>query len=159
MKRKMLYLGVIAGVAVIGTAAWTMTARAGYESAEYKVLESDGNIEIREYPDLMLASTITKMDSQGRDGSFMRLFRCISVVNEADVGQEVVLDAVVLGVVDSAIEVAAVIAAEVADEGALAANRRTIAPIVRNAHRWMTPAAIDQMSVSFGRADSPPRDR
>jgi DNA gyrase inhibitor GyrI len=84
MRRKMLYLGLIAGVAVIGTVAWTMTARAGYESAEYRVLESDGNIEIREYPDLMLAATSSKMDSQGRDGSFMRLFRYISGANEAD---------------------------------------------------------------------------
>ena len=84
MKRKMLYLGLIVAVAVFGTVAWTMTARAGYESAEYKVVESDGDIEIREYPDLMLAATNSKMDSQGRDGSFMRLFRYISGNNEDD---------------------------------------------------------------------------
>jgi DNA gyrase inhibitor GyrI len=61
-----------------------MTARAGYESAEYQVITSEGNIEIREYPDLMLAATHSKMDSQGRDGSFMRLFRYISGANEGD---------------------------------------------------------------------------
>jgi len=84
MKRKMLYLGLITVITVFGTVAWTMAARAGYESAEYKVVESDGDIEIREYPDLMLAATSSKMDSQGRDGSFMRLFRYISGNNEGD---------------------------------------------------------------------------
>jgi hypothetical protein len=82
MKRRMIYLATILAVVGVGVAAWTMTARAGYESAEYKVIESDGNIEIREYPDLMLASTDSEMDSQGRDGSFMRLFRYISGANE-----------------------------------------------------------------------------
>ncbi|TWU62163.1 SOUL family heme-binding protein [Crateriforma conspicua] len=84
MTRKMFHLGVLVGAAVLGTAAWTMTARAGYESAEYKVVETDGDIEIREYPDLMLAATSSKLDSQGRDGSFMRLFRYISGNNESD---------------------------------------------------------------------------
>ena len=80
----MLYLGLIAGVALLGMVAWTMTTRAGYESAEYKVVESDGDVEIREYPDLMLVATSSNMDSQGRDGSFMRLFQYISGANEAD---------------------------------------------------------------------------
>jgi hypothetical protein len=84
MKRQMIYVSAIVGLVLIGTAVWTMTARAGYESAEYRVIESDGNIEIREYPDLMLAATDSKMDSQGRDGSFMRLFRYISGANEGD---------------------------------------------------------------------------
>jgi hypothetical protein len=80
----MIYLAAMVGLVGVGMAAWTMTARAGYESAEYKVIESDGNIEIREYPDLMLVATDSKMDSQGRDGSFMRLFRYISGANEND---------------------------------------------------------------------------
>ena len=84
MKRRMIYLAGIVGMIGVAAAAWTMTVRAGYESAEYEVIESDGNIEIREYPDLMLAATDSKMDSQGRDGSFMRLFRYISGANEGE---------------------------------------------------------------------------
>lgn len=84
MKRRMIYLAAIVGLVGVAVAAWTMTARAGYESAECTVIESDGNIEIREYPDLMLVATDSKMDSQGRDGSFMRLFRYISGANEGD---------------------------------------------------------------------------
>ena len=85
MTRKMMFYGVLAlGLALGGSAVWTLTARAGYESAEYKVVEKDGNIEIREYPDLMLASTSTKFDAQGRDGSFMRLFRYISGANQSE---------------------------------------------------------------------------
>ncbi|MEM9646578.1 MAG: heme-binding protein [Planctomycetota bacterium] len=87
MNRRMLYLGYLGfavGFASLGAAAWAMTTRAGYESAEYTVVEADGKIEIREYPDLMLAATRSKMDSQGRDGSFMRLFRYISGANQEE---------------------------------------------------------------------------
>lgn len=84
MKRKMFYVLAMVGMVLVGGAVWTMTARAGYESAPYEVIEKDGDLEIREYPDLMLASTSSKMDAQGRDGSFGRLFRYISGANEAD---------------------------------------------------------------------------
>ncbi len=84
MHKRMIYMLGIAAVAVIGVLGWNMTARAGYESAEYKVIETDGNFEVREYPDLMLASTTTKIDAQGRDGSFMKLFRYISGANQSE---------------------------------------------------------------------------
>ncbi|MEM0925771.1 MAG: heme-binding protein [Planctomycetota bacterium] len=82
MKRRMLFLTAILVIVGVGLAAWTMTVRAGYESAKYRILESDGSIEIREYPDLMLAVTPSKLSSKGRDGSFMRLFRYISGANQ-----------------------------------------------------------------------------
>jgi len=85
MKRKtMLYLSVTAIFVLAGIFAWNTVARAAYESAEYKVVESDGKFEVREYPDLMLVATTTKLDAQGRDGSFMKLFRYISGANESD---------------------------------------------------------------------------
>jgi hypothetical protein len=84
MKRAMIYVLGFVGVAFIGTITLAMATRVGYESAEYKVIESEGAFEIREYPDLMLAATDSKMDSQGRDGSFMRLFQYISGANEAE---------------------------------------------------------------------------
>lgn len=82
MKNAMIYVLGIIGIAVLGTFALSMTTRAGYESAEYKTIEADGSFEVREYPDLMLVATDSKMDSQGRDGSFMRLFQYISGANE-----------------------------------------------------------------------------
>ena len=84
MRKRMTYISALVALAVVGTLAWTMTVRAGYESAEYKVIETDGKIEIRQYPDLMLASTSSKIDANGNDGSFMRLFRYISGANESD---------------------------------------------------------------------------
>lgn len=80
----MIFMVATVCLVLIGMATWTMTARAGYESAEYVVIESDGAFEIREYPDLMLVSTQSEMDAQGRDGSFMRLFRYISGENSAN---------------------------------------------------------------------------
>jgi hypothetical protein len=85
MKRKtMIYISVTAIFVLAGIFAWNTMARAAYESAEYKVVESDGKFEVREYPDLMLVATTTKLDAQGRDGSFMKLFRYISGANESD---------------------------------------------------------------------------
>jgi hypothetical protein len=55
-----------------------------YESAEYKVLLSEGKFEVREYPDLMLAATTANQGGAGADGSFMKLFRYISGGNEAN---------------------------------------------------------------------------
>lgn len=48
--RPMLSLGTIISLAVAGVVAWNTMARAAYETAEYKVVESDGKFEVREYP-------------------------------------------------------------------------------------------------------------
>lgn len=82
--RQMIYLSVTAVLVLVGVFAWNTMARAAYESAEYKVVTSDGKFEVREYPDLMLVATTTKLDAQGRDGSFMKLFHYISGANESD---------------------------------------------------------------------------
>ena len=79
----MVYLGVLIVLIAMAGVGWKLTARTSYESAEFKLLESDGAFEIRDYPDLMLATT--KMKSQGGDGSFGRLFGYISGKNENDV--------------------------------------------------------------------------
>ncbi|HBE62196.1 MAG TPA: SOUL heme-binding protein [Rhodopirellula baltica] len=84
MRKRMVYFTSIAVLVAIGVFVFNKTTRAGYESAEYKVIESDGNFEVREYPDLMLVATSTKIDAQGRDGSFMKLFRYISGANESE---------------------------------------------------------------------------
>ena len=77
----MVYV-LIAVIAIAVTyTGWKMTSRTAYESAEYSVIENHGNIEIREYPDLMMATTGMR-SSQGNDGSFGRLFRYISGGNE-----------------------------------------------------------------------------
>lgn len=60
---------------------WKLTSSSAYESAEYKVLEKEKPYEIREYPDLMMASTSMPIDRRQDDGSFMRLFRYISGAN------------------------------------------------------------------------------
>jgi len=79
----MMSSAMVVVLALAGLFGWNLIARGGYESAEYKVVESDGKFEVREYPDLMLAATKTKLEAQGRDGSFMKLFRYISGANES----------------------------------------------------------------------------
>lgn len=84
MKKGTYYLWGVGCLVALVALTWTVTARAGYESAPYQVIETDGKIEIREYPDLVLASTDSKFEARGNDGSFMRLFRYISGDNESE---------------------------------------------------------------------------
>jgi hypothetical protein len=79
----MIYVSVGAIVALTYF-GWRLTARGAYESAEYTVLDSDGPFEIREYPDLIVATTNMKSELQGDDGSFMRLLRYISGANDQE---------------------------------------------------------------------------
>jgi hypothetical protein len=82
--KKMIYLVVVIVIVAAAYFGWKLTARGAYESADYTVLQSDSPFEIREYPDLMMATTNMQFESQGDDGSFMRLFRYISGANDDD---------------------------------------------------------------------------
>lgn len=77
--RRIKMIWLICGIAALalGYLGWS-TSRAAYESAKYRVIESDHAFEIREYPQLKLVSTPMNFGSQGNDGSFMRLFQFIS---------------------------------------------------------------------------------
>lgn len=58
------------------------TSRAGYESAPYRVVRTDGQFELRNYPPLaVVETTMAGRDSAG-NGSFMRLFKFISGGND-----------------------------------------------------------------------------
>lgn len=76
----LLILAVLAGLAFAGCQA----TRAGYESAPYKVVRTDGKFQVRDYPALMVVETsLARGNRSGSDGSFMRLFRFITGANEA----------------------------------------------------------------------------
>ncbi len=70
-------------IAAVALFAVFKFSRAGYESAEYTVVLRDGDFEIRDYPDLLVASTPMASASLQEEGSFMRLFGYISGDNEA----------------------------------------------------------------------------
>jgi hypothetical protein len=65
-------------VSTVGIAA-CITSRAGYETARYKVIRTEAAFEIREYPELKIATTARGTDNS----SFMRLFRYIDGGNAA----------------------------------------------------------------------------
>ena len=83
-KKRMIYLCLAVTFVALAFFGWKFTARSAYESAEYTVFESEGPFEIREYPDLMMATTNMQFESQDDDGSFMRLFRYISGANDSE---------------------------------------------------------------------------
>ncbi|MFM8172472.1 MAG: SOUL family heme-binding protein [Pirellulaceae bacterium] len=101
-----------------GFLGWNLIARGAYESAEYKVIQSEGSFEVREYPDLMLAATSTNLDSQGRDGSFMKLFRYISGANESSQKIEMTTPVFMEKLdQDAAVQMGFVMPKEIADRG------------------------------------------
>ena len=55
------------------------TAHAGYATAPYKVIRTDGKFELRDYPVLVVAET----PMRGADNAFMRLFHFIGGKNSA----------------------------------------------------------------------------
>jgi DNA gyrase inhibitor GyrI len=58
--------------------------RGGYESAAYTVVRTDGKFQVRDYPALRVAETITTDPEKGEDGSFGRLFRFITGGNKEE---------------------------------------------------------------------------
>ena len=79
--KKFMYLALGLVVAVALYLGWKLTSRSAYESAAYTVIESEAPFEVREYPDLLMATTEMQFSAQGDDGSFMRLFGYISGAN------------------------------------------------------------------------------
>jgi hypothetical protein len=78
---KVFYFCAATILGVFGYFGWKLMSRTAYESAAYRVLDSDGAFETREYSELTLVTTLTQSDSSGDDGGFMRLFRYISGAN------------------------------------------------------------------------------
>ena len=74
---------LILSVAVALVVAGCQATRAGYESAPYKVVRSDGKFQVRDYSALTVVETPMAGSRNGDDGSFLRLFGFITGKNEA----------------------------------------------------------------------------
>ena len=79
--KKMIVPVIILAVAV--AVVGCKTSRAGYESAPYRVVRSDGKFELRDYPSLTVVETLMDRTGQGAGGGFNRLFHFITGRNEA----------------------------------------------------------------------------
>jgi len=82
-------LFITGSLLVILILAGCQLSRSGYESEPYSVKRTENDFEIRLYPKLMLVETPTLRAGDGRDGSFMRLFRYITGSNEQ--GQKIAM--------------------------------------------------------------------
>lgn len=82
MNTSRLSLWIVGGLLVIGVVAFVATSRAGYETARYEVLESEGAFDLRRYEPLTVVKT--SMKEGGQNGSFGRLFQYISGKNAAE---------------------------------------------------------------------------
>ena len=95
MKRVLWLIAVLTLLLTGGV--FLSTSRAATESAPYKVLERDGDYEIREYEALKLAKVSlpnSSPKSKNMDGAFMKLFRFIDGGNES--GEKIAMTTPVL---------------------------------------------------------------
>ncbi len=78
--KTVLLTGVVCTLGLVACRA----TRAGYESPDYKVSQSDGKFQVREYGEMVVATAT--MDGKGKDDGrgFNKLFGYISGKNEAD---------------------------------------------------------------------------
>jgi len=70
-------------VTLLLAAAGCQATRAGYETAPYRVIDADGDFQLREYPTMQWVETPTGTGDGDSDGGFGRLFRFISGSNQS----------------------------------------------------------------------------
>ncbi|HAM70757.1 MAG TPA: SOUL heme-binding protein [Verrucomicrobiales bacterium] len=80
--KKTLLLTIGAAAIVAGVMTGCQATRAGYDSAPYTVVRSEGRFQIRDYPPLRVAETSTPGAGTGADGGFRRLFGYITGGNQ-----------------------------------------------------------------------------
>ena len=81
MKRRKLPIVIALAVPLALAACWLIaTSRAATETPEYKAIRKDGEVEIRDYPALTVATT--PMNDDGMNGAFEKLFLFITGRNE-----------------------------------------------------------------------------
>ena len=81
--RTIAFLSGAALVTILLAAGGCQATRAGYETAPYRVIESDGAFQLRDYPALQWVETATGSGNGDSDGGFGRLFRFITGSNGA----------------------------------------------------------------------------
>ena len=83
MVKKMSLWLILILVALVPIVGGCLVSRAGYESAPYKVVRTDGTFEVRDYPAITVVETPMKSPGQEADNGFMRLFHFITGDNAA----------------------------------------------------------------------------
>lgn len=76
-------VSAVALVTILVAAGGCQATRAGYETAPYRVIQSDGAFEVRDYPSMQWVETSLGEGSGDSDGGFGRLFRFITGSNES----------------------------------------------------------------------------
>ncbi len=83
-ERKVMVIKIVIALVVVALVialyAAYRSSRAAYETAPYTVHRTEGEIQLRDYPDLVIVET----PMRGADNSFMRLFRYIDGQNTAE---------------------------------------------------------------------------
>ena len=110
--------------------------RSGYESAPYTTVKKDGAFEIRDYPEIVVATTIMADGKNKQNSGFMNLFRYISGKNEAE--QKIAMTTPVFSKTGGDHqEMSFVLPDDVAKNGAPKANNDNVTVTKREAGRFV----------------------
>ncbi len=77
-----IFISSVAALALLVTGC--QFTRAGYETAPYTLIRTDGRFQVRDYPALVVVETPMSGSRDGSDGSFNRLFRYITGSNAGE---------------------------------------------------------------------------
>lgn len=110
--------------------------RSGYESASYTTVKTDGAFEIRDYPEIVVATTVMTNGRKNQNSGFMSLFQYISGKNEAE--QKIAMTTPVFAKTGGdRQEMSFVLPDEVAKNGAPKANNNNVTVTKREAGRFV----------------------
>ncbi|YCM42486.1 heme-binding protein [Verrucomicrobiaceae bacterium 227] len=109
--------------------------RGGYESAPYTAVKTDGAFEIRDYPEIVVATTTMAGEKGNQNSGFMSLFKYISGKNETK--QKISMTTPVFSKTDGERqEMSFVVPKEVAQTGAPKADNENVTVTKRKAGRF-----------------------
>ncbi len=126
------------GILIAGIASYAgASSRDKYETPDYKVVMKDGAFEVRDYPEVVVASAPMKKEGGSRNSAFMGLFRYISGQNEA--AQKISMTSPVISSMEEQDNTMSfVVPTEVAKAGAPQATDREIRIAKRDGGRFAT---------------------
>jgi DNA gyrase inhibitor GyrI len=134
MNKKFAIAFALGGI-LLCSALSSCVGRGGYESAPYTAVKTEGAFEIRDYPEIVVATNTMPGNKRSQNSGFMSLFRYISGQNEAK--QKIAMTTPVFSKTSGdRQEMSFVLPDEIAKNGAPKANNNRITVNKRQAGRF-----------------------
>ena len=132
-----IFVGVALAAGLVCVASAKLFDRDKYETASYEVTETDGDFELRTYPELVVAESVMDEGDSDRNSAFRKLFSYISGKNAT--GEKIKMTTPVFMTPKKGVEkktMAFVVPAKVAEAGAPTATDEKVTVAKRAAGKF-----------------------